>query len=80
MGNLETEIRTYEEHKAELLEQSRGRWVLIHGQDVIGLHDTELDAAKAGWTRFKTEAFLVRQVLEKQPVYRLRSFRVCTDR
>ena len=45
---LATELATYAAHKTELLAQSRGKYVLIHGDEVVGAFETEGDAITEG--------------------------------
>jgi len=58
---LEKELATY---KAKLNEfkGSEGKFVLIHGEDVIGMFTSYEDAIKDGYEKFKLEPFLVKQI------------------
>jgi hypothetical protein len=58
---LEKEIATY---KAKLpdLKENQGKFVLIHGDEVVDFFVAYEDAIKAGYERFKLEPFLVKQV------------------
>jgi hypothetical protein len=58
---LEKELATYQAKLPELLAHE-GKFVLIHGEDVAGLWDTYEDALKAGYERFKLDAFLVKRI------------------
>ena len=63
---LETELRTYEEKRGELLATGRGRFVLIHGASVHGLFDSESAGVAEGYRLFgPDEAFFVRRVESK---------------
>lgn len=44
---LERERKTFEEKKQELLANSAGKYVVIHGEDVAGIWDTQDDALRA---------------------------------
>ncbi|HET6883283.1 MAG TPA: hypothetical protein VFI31_24145 [Pirellulales bacterium] len=68
---LEHERRTYEEKKGELLANSAGKYVVIHGDEVAGVWDTQDDALRAGYERFKLEPFLVKQITEVERVHHL---------
>jgi hypothetical protein len=61
---LKREIKTYNAHKAELLRQSKGRYVLVKGDRIVGTFDSELDAVHRGYERFGNVPFLVKQVVE----------------
>jgi hypothetical protein len=66
---LAVELQTYERELARLLaEGAHGRWVLIHGRDVIAVVATFEDAIQVGFDRFGLTPFLVQQVLAEQPV------------
>ena len=68
---LDKELETYQRELAKLLQEHRGKFVLIHGNDVNSFWDTEDDAYTAGCERFGIEPFLVKQVREKDPPIRL---------
>lgn len=58
---LETELATY---KARLHEwkEHEGKFVLIHGTDVIEFFSTYEDAIKVGYDKCKLDPFLVKQI------------------
>lgn len=58
---LEKELATYKTKLAEL-KGSEGKFVLIHGTDVIDTFTSYEDAIKEGYSRFKLEPFLVKQI------------------
>ena len=58
---LETELATYKAKLPELKEHE-GKFVLIHGADVVDFFSAYEDAIKAGYEKFKTAPFLVKQV------------------
>lgn len=58
---LEREIRTYKAKLPELL-QYEGKFVLIHGDDVVDFFASYEDALKQGYDKFGLEPFLVKQV------------------
>lgn len=64
---LEQERNTFESNRKELL-RDKGKYVLIHGDNVIGTFDTYEDALKTGYMQVGLEPFLVKQILEKEPV------------
>jgi hypothetical protein len=58
---LEKELATYKSKLPELTE-SEGKFVLIHGDDVVDTYTSYEDAIKDGYARFKLEPFLVKQI------------------
>lgn len=61
---LEVELKTYEAHRDELLGSNSGKFVLIKGEQVVSVFDTEVDAIRAGYERFGNVPFLVKQVMQ----------------
>lgn len=61
---LKKEIEVYESQKAELLDKSKGKFVLIKDDKVIDIFDTEIDAIRQGYKRFGNVLFLVKQIVE----------------
>ena len=64
---LEREVETYRRKLPELLTE-KGKYVLIFGDAIEGIFDTHDEAIEAGYQRHLNEAFLVRQIAEKEPV------------
>jgi len=62
---LEQKTQLYERVKAAL---PAGHFVLIHGDELIGIYEDEAQATSEGARRFGREPFLVRQVREDEPV------------
>ncbi len=58
---LETENKTYEDKLPELLAHE-GKFVLIHGTDVIDFFDSYADALQRAYDDFGLEPFLIKQV------------------
>jgi ABC-type tungstate transport system permease subunit len=65
--SLETELKTYEEQKHNLL-ADEGKYVVIHGKDVLGVYATYEDALKVGYEKCKLEPFLVKKIQAVEPV------------
>lgn len=61
---LTAELKTYEEHRNELLGTSEGKFVLIHGTEVIGVYESQRDAIAEGYKRFGNVPFLVKQIVK----------------
>ncbi len=58
---LERELATYERKRRELAELA-GKFVLVHGDDIVGCFGTYDDAIKAGYQQFGLEPFLVKRI------------------
>jgi hypothetical protein len=67
---LDREMAVYRAKLPELLEKDAGRYVLIHGDDVIGIWDTQAQAIDEGYERWLFEAFLVKKIVaNEQPIF-----------
>src|SRR4051794_2077802 len=64
---LEREIETYRRKLSGLLAE-KGKYVVIHGEDIVGTFDGLDDAMRAGYARTLTEPFLVRRIAEDEPI------------
>lgn len=74
---LEQELAFYAEKLGDLLEHE-GKFVLIHGHDVIGFWPTADEALQVGYDRFGLEPFLVKEVARhEQPKYFSRNLSRC---
>jgi hypothetical protein len=60
---LEREEATYRAKLPELLEKYGGRYVLIHGDDVIGTYETPEQALEVGYERWLFEPFMIKQIV-----------------
>jgi hypothetical protein len=58
---LEKELATYK-NSLPKLKDKEGQFVLIHGDDIINTFTSYEDAIKAGYSKFKLEPFLVKQI------------------
>ena len=59
---LEKELATYESKKAEL-ESEAGKFVLIHGDEIVGTFDSYADAIQEGYQQYGVrEPFLVKRI------------------
>lgn len=59
--SLEQELKTYKDKLAEMHEHE-GKFVLIHGSEVVDFFETYDDAIKEGYQKFGLARFLVKQV------------------
>ena len=64
---LEKELATYKD-KLPTMKEHEGKFVLIHGEEIIDFFSTYEDAIKSGYQRFKLEPFMVKRVLTVEPV------------
>lgn len=62
MGQLDGEIETYNRMREELEANHRWEWVVIHGEELVGIFEDFQVAAKTAVKRFGREPFLLRQV------------------
>ena len=63
MAALDVELGTYESRREELLASSEGKFVLIKGDELAGVYDSQEDAIREGYRHFGNVPFLVKQVL-----------------
>jgi hypothetical protein len=67
---LERELATFQAHLPNLLATAPGKYVLIHGDNIVGTWNTWGEAIDAGYERFDLGPFLVNQVVaEEEPAY-----------
>ena len=75
---LEKELETYKAKLPEL-KQDEGKFVLIHGDDVIDTFTSYEDAIKEGYKKFGLKPFLVKQIHSIEQVQFIsRSVSFCT--
>lgn len=60
---LDVEWETFERHREELVGQSEGKFALIHGEQILGIFDSQQDAITQGYERLGNVPFLVKQIL-----------------
>ncbi len=63
---LERELKTYEQHKDDLLAHNDGQYVVIFGDQIIGAFSTFEEAYKAGVAKCGTLPFLMQPVTKHQ--------------
>ncbi|CAM4021253.1 hypothetical protein [Roseateles saccharophilus] len=77
MTKLQLEIETYNRLLPSLLTQV-GKFALIKGDTLVETFDSYGDALKRGYTDFKLEPFLVKQIAPAEQVaYFTRDLRTC---
>jgi hypothetical protein len=67
---LAGEVSTYEAHLPAWVDRE-GRFVLIKGQDVLGVYPRYEEAPEAGYDQLGSGPFLVKQILVHEPIYQL---------
>ncbi len=65
---LDNELKVYEAHRQEYLQKYKNLYVLIKGNSFIGVFPDAVTAHQAGVSKFGMEPFLVKQVLEEEPI------------
>jgi hypothetical protein len=72
---LAVERRTLQSSLPGLLASDAGRYVLIHGSEIVGIFPSEDDALGAGYERFGVQGvFLVQRIAETNRVAVLTPF------
>ena len=61
---LEKELKTYAEHKSDLIKTSVGKYALIKDSKIINVFESQNDAIKAGIEAFGNNPFLVKKIEE----------------
>jgi hypothetical protein len=61
---LQQELDFFERKRLELLGRAAGKYALIKGAELIGVFDTELEAARAGYRQIGNEPFLIKHIVE----------------
>ena len=64
---LEEELAFFKEKKDEWLAHYEGKFALVKNHELADTFTTLDEAYQEGIKRFGTEAFLVKQILEKEP-------------
>lgn len=59
---LEKELAVYNQKLPELKAEHQGKFVLIHGDQIIDFFSSYEDAIRVGYSRFKLDPFLVKQI------------------
>jgi hypothetical protein len=63
---LEKEWETYERQRAHLLETHEGKFVLIHGGEVLGVFASRSEARRAGYRKLGKEPFFVQEIVASE--------------
>ncbi|HVS40593.1 MAG TPA: hypothetical protein VMS17_33870 [Gemmataceae bacterium] len=67
---LDREWATYQANLPELLKKDAGRYVLIHGDQIVGVWDTKDQALEEGYRRFLLGPFMVHHIVaHEKPIF-----------
>lgn len=66
MELFKEELAFFGEKKPELLKTHPGQFALIKGRTLVGIFPTREQAYETGISRFGREAFLIKQILERE--------------
>ena len=70
---LETEHRVFRQYRDELARQREGQFVLVKGDELVGIFSTFDEAYAQGVTQFGQQLFLVKRIARRGRVVRLSS-------
>ena len=62
MGEIKDEVRAFEQMQVTLEAKHKGRWALLHDQELVNLYASFEAAADDAVIRFGRGPFLIRQV------------------
>lgn len=65
---LQVELTFFYAHRDEWLKDHREKWALVKGEELVDTFDSAENAYEAGVERYGTESFLVKQIIESDPV------------
>ena len=68
---FEIEIARYNELLPQLLQSSKGKFVIIKGRELLGVFDSNDEAYGAGLDAYGVVSFLLRPEREREPVLTL---------
>jgi hypothetical protein len=69
---------TYRREVGRLLTDGHeGRFVLIKGEEIVGVFGSDEEASAAGSRRFLLQPYLVQQVRSQEPIYHHARYRPC---
>jgi len=63
---LEREFKYYKEHESQFLEQYKGKYIAIVGEEVVGVYETELEAYLQMKAKYGLGKFLLQHCLPGQ--------------
>lgn len=69
--SLQDDLAWFDSNRAFIASNYKGQWVLIKDKAIKGAYPSEQAAMTAGFSMFKTQPFVVKQALEKEPEHRV---------
>ena len=63
-AELESELRFFNSHRSELLQESEGKFVLIKGDALLGTFESEATAIRRGYELLGNVPFLVKKITQ----------------
>ena len=63
---LEQERAYYKQHQFELLEKYKGRWILLTGDSLYGVYDTQKQAYDTGVGKLGLGKFMIQEVEDEE--------------
>ena len=66
MQPLDTQLAYFKKNQVELSEKHHDKFVLIHGESVVGFYETELGAYTAAKRNYDGGTFLIRRCLKPE--------------
>jgi hypothetical protein len=67
---LAEEVRNYDVHLPGWADRE-GQFVLIKGHDILGFSERDQEALEAGYEQLGDGPFLVKQILQHEPIYQV---------
>jgi len=61
---LQQELDYFERQRLELLSRAPGKYALIKGAELVGIFDSEIEAARVGYRQIGNEPFLIKHIVE----------------
>jgi hypothetical protein len=68
---FEEELAYYDKNRADFLSKYEWKYLLIRGNELVGVFDKAPDAYAEGLKRYGNNPFLIKQVLREEPVQQL---------
>lgn len=66
---LEKEFKYFKDHQEELVKKHEGKYLVIVGEEVVGVYDAEIDAYVEAKKRYKPGTFLIQHCLPGESAY-----------
>ena len=68
-NQLQKELEYFKANQNELVQKHRGKFLVINGQKLQGVYDTEIEAYTEAKKKFELGTFLIQQCLPGQEGY-----------